>query len=984
MTRSTLFLFLSLFLIFLLALSVNAVDLGETYFKFQTPERRILDKISRLVSIDNVTADEVYAYANDVELALFQGLGIPFELLPHPGAETVPRMARTPTALAEWDAYPSYETYVAMMYQFQVDYPGLCRIVDAGATVQGRSILFAQISDNVSTEEDEPEVMHTSSMHGDETTGYILCLRLIDSLLSAYGSDPYITRLVDSLEIWINPSANPDGTYYSGNSSVYGARRYNANGVDINRNFPDPAEGDHPDGNSWQPETVVMMNLAQAHSFNISANFHGGAEVVNYPWDTWSRAHADEDWYVNICLAWAQSAQAASPGLYMESLQFPDGITNGYAWYRVAGGRQDYMIYWRGCREVTAEISNVKLLPPDELPDLWSYNKQAWLEYLENALYGVRGIVTDASTGLPVAATIRVLNHDVDSSRVFTDPDVGDYHRMLSEGTYTFEYSSLGYIPDTAYSVSVTAKHSTIRNVALEPLAGTPSLAVLDHDVQVARRGDAIGMLVTLVNEGDGNATGLSGVLTTSDPALTITQNFSSFPTIPGLGGSGQATTAYSLSVAADCPLNHSAFLTLFLTGSGGYSQDVPLNLVVEPVTEDFESGSFEDFDWQFTGNRGWSIAPFELGQGVYSARSGAITHTQTSRMSVTVEVAQAGKIWFDFKVSSESGGDYLRFYIDEIERGGWSGEHAWSTVSFNVDAGWHIFTWEYSKDDEYSFGQDRVWIDQVIFPALISHLQIANNSIPDWTVGQPYAVLLDAANQLGVASWSDKYDDLSGTGLVLSSSGFLGGTPGSIGTVQFTAGVEDAAGTPVDRLFSMSVHPPPQITTALLPDAKRGDPYQYQLLVDGGTLPLTWAETSGILSGTGLTVSPDGSLSGIPIVAGDLNLTVAVTDAAAAIASRELTLHISGGCCIGRVGDPNGQGEYPDEITLGDIMLLVDVKFISGDCSKLPCLTEADVNQDGGADPTCEEHVTLADIMTLVDFLFITGPENATLPECL
>jgi hypothetical protein len=89
-------------------------------------------------------------------------------------------------------------------------------------------------------------------------------------------------------------------------------------------------------------------------------------------------------------------------------------------------------------------------------------------------------------------------------------------------------------------------------------------------------------------------------------------------------------------------------------------------------------------------------------------------------------------------------------------------------------------------------------------------------------------------------------------------------------------------------------------------------------------------------------------------------------------------------GCCLGRVGDANGEGEYPDEVTLGDIMLLVDVKFISGDCSKLPCVTEADVNQDGGDTPICEEHVTLGDIMTLVDFLFITGPEIATLPDCL
>jgi hypothetical protein len=85
--------------------------------------------------------------------------------------------------------------------------------------------------------------------------------------------------------------------------------------------------------------------------------------------------------------------------------------------------------------------------------------------------------------------------------------------------------------------------------------------------------------------------------------------------------------------------------------------------------------------------------------------------------------------------------------------------------------------------------------------------------------------------------------------------------------------------------------------------------------------------------------------------------------------------------CCVDRVGDANGEGEYPDEVTLGDIMLLVDVKFISGDCSKLPCIEEADVNQDGGAIPNCDDHVTLGDIMTLVDFLFIN---NTPLKECL
>jgi hypothetical protein len=95
-------------------------------------------------------------------------------------------------------------------------------------------------------------------------------------------------------------------------------------------------------------------------------------------------------------------------------------------------------------------------------------------------------------------------------------------------------------------------------------------------------------------------------------------------------------------------------------------------------------------------------------------------------------------------------------------------------------------------------------------------------------------------------------------------------------------------------------------------------------------------------------------------------------------------TVQTETSCCSVRVGNANGEGEYPDEVTLADIMLLVDVKFLSGDCSKIACLPEADVNQDGGAEPSCDDHVTLSDIMYLVDFLFITGPELGTLPECL
>jgi len=86
--------------------------------------------------------------------------------------------------------------------------------------------------------------------------------------------------------------------------------------------------------------------------------------------------------------------------------------------------------------------------------------------------------------------------------------------------------------------------------------------------------------------------------------------------------------------------------------------------------------------------------------------------------------------------------------------------------------------------------------------------------------------------------------------------------------------------------------------------------------------------------------------------------------------------------CCSERVGDANGSGE--DEPTISDISVMIDAKFITGTCEGIiECLSEGDVNQSGGIDPSCDD-VTISDISILIDYLFITGPETATLLECL
>lgn len=440
----------------------------EVYFSFALPAEKNINELSNLVSIAQYRNDTIFAFANEKEMRAFLNENINYQLLAHPSLQNPAMFSGSAESLPlAWDFYPTYSAYESMLSQFQVNYPDLCRIDTLCILPSGRKILVAKISDNVTDNEDEPEFLYTSSMHGNELTGYVLMLRLIDYLLTNYGSNPKVTNLVNNIEIRINPLANPDGTYHGGNNTVSGAIRYNANGVDLNRNYPDPQNGPHPDGNTWQAETVAFMNFAQQHHFTMSANFHGGSEVFNYPWDTWAQLPADDAWWYQTGRAYADTIHLYSPSSYFDDLL--NGVTNGYNWYEVNGGRQDYMNYFHHCREVTIEISNAFTPSASTLPTFWNYNYRSLLNYMEESLYGLRGIVTDSLTAQPVEARVFIDGFDIDSSHVYSSLPLGNYHRYLASGTYTVTFSAPGYYSKTISGIGVTSQSTTVTDVQLRP-----------------------------------------------------------------------------------------------------------------------------------------------------------------------------------------------------------------------------------------------------------------------------------------------------------------------------------------------------------------------------------------------------------------------------------------------------------------------------------------------------------------------------------
>ncbi len=356
--------------------------------------------------------------------------------------------------------YPSYNEVTAQLKAYAEARPDICIMESAGQSIQGRELWWLKITDRVMEKENEPEVHFIAAMHGDEPLGAVLSLRLIDYLISRYGLDEQVTRLIDETEIWIMPVMNPDG--------MEAGSRFNAAGVDLNRDFPDPVHDLAAVADGRQPETVAVMKWAQAHTPVLAANFHSGALLVNYPWDSdWDEDNAfDYEAAPDDVLFRFIAGVYSSNNPIIMSGPFLQGISNGSAWYPIRGGMQDWLYYYHGCLAVTVELSQEDYPDPSAFDEHWEANRNAMLAYMELARMGIHGIVTDAETGEPLQAQIRVDGID---TIMHSDPDFGDYHRMLLPGEYIIQFTADGY-RTAAHSVVVNTDAPSVLDVKLVPL----------------------------------------------------------------------------------------------------------------------------------------------------------------------------------------------------------------------------------------------------------------------------------------------------------------------------------------------------------------------------------------------------------------------------------------------------------------------------------------------------------------------------------
>jgi subtilisin family serine protease len=211
----------------------------------------------------------------------------------------------------------------------------------------------------------------------------------------------------------------------------------------------------------------------------------------------------------------------------------------------------------------------------------------------------------------------------------------------------------------------------------------------------------------------------INNVLATiSSMSSYITLNTTQY-SIPSLPASGSVDAIFNLTVSAAAPIGTLADFNFNMV-SGVYSNQKSVYLPLGLILEDWETGNFASYPWTFGGNAPWTITSVDPYEGVYSAKSGVITHNQTTDLIVQLHVASADNISFFRRVSSEANFDYLRFFIDGVQQAQWAGEVAWSQVSFPVSAGLRTFTWRYYKDGSVSSGSDCSWVDYIVFPPII------------------------------------------------------------------------------------------------------------------------------------------------------------------------------------------------------------------------------------------------------------------------
>ncbi|MCP4230054.1 MAG: zinc carboxypeptidase, partial [bacterium] len=246
--------------------------------------------------------DGVFVYADSAERARLADYGYQYEVIHaianHPIEDPVitePYMG----GKATYDHYFNYVEMENLLTQTRDTLNGkvanTAQLIDIGDSVEGRDLIGIKISDNVNTEEMEPEVRLLGTHHGNEMISYMALLYFLEQLADNFDNPDTNdwTKLVNGCELWVVPVVNPDGVnagfYHYEEADGYrtsNGSRYNANYADLNRNYDYMWDGSCGTSGAFsQPETAAVRDNHELNHYVISHSYHSGAYYINYVWN---------------------------------------------------------------------------------------------------------------------------------------------------------------------------------------------------------------------------------------------------------------------------------------------------------------------------------------------------------------------------------------------------------------------------------------------------------------------------------------------------------------------------------------------------------------------------------------------------------------------------------------------------------------------------------------------------------------------------
>ncbi len=403
------------------------------------------------IIVNGLSKAGIEAEATRAQQATLISMGYDIEVI----TPNIDQVYRNNSMTVDQDAwYMPYTHFRDTMITIAQNNSSFIKLETLGYSVAGRLLLVMKFSDNPQVHENEPPVHFEANIHGDEAITFGNHVEMVKYLASSYGTDTFVTRLINEREIWIAPLVNPDG--YEGHN------RRNNNNVDLNRNWGRMWGNATAPGSSpmSEPETRAFVAHFMRHPFMLNASYHSGTKYLAYPW-SYSR-------YDTI---------PEKPLLHFLSQRYTS--YNGYPYgqgavgmYPFNGAAKDLEYAW-GSLTWSIEIHNTKWPAASQIIPTFNLNRGAMLELWHHMSKGIHGTVTDADTDRPIAAQVWVSPANWPS---YNDTALGDYHRFYLPGTYSLTFRSPGY-HDTTITGVVVPNHgdsTVVVNAQLSPDISVP------------------------------------------------------------------------------------------------------------------------------------------------------------------------------------------------------------------------------------------------------------------------------------------------------------------------------------------------------------------------------------------------------------------------------------------------------------------------------------------------------------------------------